>query len=137
MSFANKKMLPKKPQSIKSKITDEVKSQLPVLHARLIKKFKGKNNLVNSFIFIPDLVLGGDADGMKLFNNNLQKVIDCMVAKNIKYDLVGFSFDKSMLLKFEYLVEDIETGWYSTAWLLEDAEGWKVAKMKSFQNLYE
>jgi hypothetical protein len=34
MSFENKKMLPKKLQSIKSKITDEVKSQLPALHAK-------------------------------------------------------------------------------------------------------
>jgi len=137
MNRGNKKILTKESQLIKRRITEEVRVELPLLHSKLIKKFKGKNNLVNSFIFIPDLVLGGDADGMRIFNHNMQKVIDCMAAKNIKYNLVGFAFGKSMQLKFEYLIEDIETGWCSTAWLLEDDGGWKVTKIDTYRNLYE
>jgi hypothetical protein len=101
----------------------------------LLKKFKGKHGLVNSFIYIPDIVNGDDLDVIKAINKSTQNANQLMTTKSIKYDLIGFSFNKLMQLKFEYLVEDEESGLCTTAWLLEKSEGWGVTKIETYWHL--
>lgn len=121
----------------KIKISKLVKVELPEMHMKLIKMLKGKHNLINHFIYIPDIVNGGDGDAVKALNKSICHVNECMKAGKIKYDMVGFSFNKLMQLKFEYLIEDEESELCSTAWLLEDAEGWRVTKIEPYWNLYQ
>lgn len=121
----------------KTNISKLVKTELPEIHIKLLRKYKGKHNLVNKFIYIPDVVNGGDVDAVKALNKATHDVNKFMKTENIKYDLVAFSFDKLMKLKFEYLIENEETGLCSTVWLLEDEEGWKVTKIAPFWNLYQ
>ncbi len=123
--------------STKTKISNLVKAELPEIHIKLIKKLKGKHNLINNFIYIPDLVSGGDVDAVKALNQNIYDVNEFIKSGKIKYDLVGFSFNKLMQLKFEYLIEDEESELCSTAWLLEDAEGWRVTKIEAYWNPYQ
>lgn len=127
----------KKSAKAKTNISSLVKTELPEMHIKLLKKFKGKHNLINNFIYIPDVVNGGDLDAVKVLNKSAYDVNQYMVTKNIKYDLMGFSFNKLMQLKFEYLIEDEESGLCSTAWLVEDEEGWSVAKIEPYWNLYQ
>lgn len=122
---------------IKTKISNEVKLELPKLHLKLLKKCKGKHGLVNSFIYIPDIVNGGDFDDVKALNQSIYDINEFMKTGNIKYDLRGFSFNKLMQLKFEYLIEDEESELCSTAWLLEDEEGWRVTKIETYWNPYQ
>ena len=123
--------------STKTKISNLVKAELPEIHIKLIKKLKGKHNLINNFIYIPDLVSGGDVDAVKALNQNIYDVNEFIKSGKIKYDLVGFSFNKLMQLKFEYRIEDEESELCSTAWLLEDAEGWRVTKIEAYWNPYQ
>jgi len=120
---------------VETKISDSIKSELPKLHLKLLKKFKGKHGLVNSFIYIPDIVNGDDLDVIKAINKSTQNANQLMTTKSIKYDLIGFSFNKLMQLKFEYLVEDEESGLCTTAWLLEKSEGWGVTKIETYWHL--
>jgi len=122
---------------VKTKISNEVKSELPKLHLKLLRKYKGKHGLINNFIYIPDIVNGDDFDAIKALNMSTHDVNEYMKTENIKYDLMGFSFNKLMQLKFEYLFEDEESGLCSTAWLLEDAEGWRVTKIEAYWNLHQ
>lgn len=126
----------KSKKNIKNKISNEVKCDLPKLHLSLIKKLKGIDNFANKFIYIPDLVSGCDHTVLKVFNKNIQNLNSLLVSENIKYNLIGFSFDKAMKLKFEYLFEDEDSGLCSRAWLIEDSEGWKVKKIESYCSLY-
>lgn len=121
---------------IKNKISREIKCNLPKLHIRIIKKLKGKHNIVNKFIYIPDLVSGGDSEVLGAFNKNIEIIDNLLVDENIKYNLIGFSFDKAMRLKFEYLFEDGDSGLCSKAWLIEDLEGWRVQKIEPYWSLY-
>ena len=118
----------------KTKISNLVKAELPEMHTKLIKKFKGKHSLINKFVYIPDIVNGGDFDAIKSLNKSTYDVNAYMETENIEYDLMGFSFNKLMQLKFEYLFEDKESGLCSTAWLLEDAKGWRVTKIEAYWN---
>lgn len=131
----NQKIPQKQEKNIKIKITIEVKLELPKLHLKLINKFKGKHNLINKFIYIPDIVNGDNFDIKNAINKSTQDVNEYMTTKNIKYDLLGFSFNKSMQLKFEYLIEDEESGLCSTAWLTEDEEGWTVTKIEPYWDI--
>ena len=121
----------------KIKISNLVKSELPEIHIKLIKRLKGKHNLINNFIYIPDIVSGGDADAINALTKSIYSVNEYMKSGKIKYELVGFSFNKVMQLKFEYLIEDEESELCSTAWLLEDAEGWRVTKIEAYWNPYQ
>jgi hypothetical protein len=117
---------------VENKISNAIKSELPKLHLKMLKKFKGKHSLVNSFIYIPDIVNGGDFDVIKFLNKNTYDVRQYMTTGSIKYDLIGFSFNKLMQLKFEYLVEDEESGLCTTVWLIEKSEDWKVTKIEPY-----
>jgi len=121
----------------KTKISNLVKSELPEVHIKLIKKLKGKHNLINKFIYIPDIVGGGDVDAIKALNKSIYDVNEYIKVGRIKYDLVGFSFNKLMQLKFEYLIEDEESELCSKAWLLEETEGWRVTKIEAYWNPYQ
>ena len=133
----NKKFKKPLKTKVETKISDVIKSELPKLHLKLLKKFKGKHGLVNSFIYIPDIVNGDDLDVVKAINKSTQDANQFMITKNIKYDLIGFSFNKLMQLKFEYLVEDEESGLCTTAWLLEKSDGWGVTKIEAYWDLYQ
>ena len=133
----NKKFKKPLKTKVEPKISDVIKSELPKLHLKLLKKFKGKHGLVNSFIYIPDIVNGDDLDVVKAINKSTQDANQFMITKNIKYDLIGFSFNKLMQLKFEYLVEDEESGLCTTAWLLEKSDGWGVTKIEAYWDLYQ
>ena len=135
-NLVNKKFKTPLKTKVETKISDAIKSELPKLHLKLLKKFKGKHGLVNSFIYIPDIVNGDDLDVVKAINKSTQDANQFMITKNIKYDLIGFSFNKLMQLKFEYLVEDEESGMCTTAWLLEKSEGWVVTKIEAYWNIY-
>ena len=123
----------------KIKISNLVKTELPEMHSKLIKKLKGKHNLINNFIYIPDIIggIGVDTDSEKALNKSIYDVNEYMKTGNIKYELVGFSFNRLMQLKFVYLIEDEESELCSTAWLLEDAEGWRVTKIEAYWNPYQ
>ena len=135
-NLVNKKFKTPLKTKVETKISDAIKSELPKLHFKLLKKFKGKHGLVNSFIYIPDIVNGDDLDVIKAINKSTQDANQFMTTKNIKYDLIGLSFNKLMQLKFEYLVEDEESGLCTTAWLLEKSEGWGVTKIEAYWDLY-
>ena len=135
-NLVNKKFKTPLKTKVETKISDAIKSELPKLHLKLLKKFKGKHGLVNSFIYIPDIVNGDDSDVIKAINMSTQNANQLMTTKNIKYDLIGFSFNKLMQLKFEYLVEDEESGMCTTAWLLEKSEGWVVTKIEAYWDIY-
>jgi hypothetical protein len=126
----------KSKNNVKNKISNEVKCNLPKLQLKLIKNLKGINNIVNKFIYIPDLVGGGDPEVLRVLNVNIQNLDGLLISENIKYNLIGFSFDKAMKLKFEYLFEDEDSGLCSKAWLIEDLEGWRVKKIDSYWSLY-
>ena len=134
-NLVNKKFKTPLKTKVETKISDAIKSELPKLHLKLLKKFKGKHGLVNSFIYIPDIVNGDDLDVIKAINKSTQDANQFMITKNIKYDLIGFSFNKLMQLKFEYLIEDEESGLCSTAWLTEDEEGWTVTKIEPYWDI--
>ena len=136
-NLVNKKFKTPLKTKVETKISDAIKSELPKLHLKLLKKFKGKHGLVNSFIYIPDIVNGDDLDVVKAINKSTQDANQFMITKNIKYDLIGFSFNKLMQLKFEYLVEDEESGLCTTAWLLEKSDGWGVTKIEAYWDLYQ
>ena len=136
-NLVNKKFKTPLKTKVETKISDAIKSELPKLHLKLLKKFKGKHGLVNSFIYIPDIVNGDDLDVVKAINKSTQDANQFMSTKNIIYDLIGFSFKKLLQLKFEYLVEDEESGLCTTAWLLEKSEGWGVTKIEAYWDLYQ
>ena len=117
---------------IENKISNLIKSELPKLHLKLIKKFKGKHSLINNFIYVPDIVNGNEFHALEPIHKATHIVNQYMTTKNIKYDLIGFSFNKLMKLKFEYLIEHEETGLISTAWVLEDTDGWRVTKIEAY-----
>ena len=123
----------------KKEISSLVKTELPEMHGQLIKKFKGKHNLINNFIYIPDIIggLGVDTDSEKALNKSICDVNEYMKTGNIKYELIGFSINRLMQLKFEYRIEDEESELCSTAWLFEDAEGWRVTKIEAYWNPYQ
>ena len=129
----------KKSVNTRTNIANLVKTELPEMHSKLIKKLKGKHNLINNFIYIPDIIggLGVDTDSEKALNKSIYDVNEYMKTGNIKYELVGFSFNRLMQLKFVYLIEDEESELCSTAWLLEDAEGWRVTKIEEYWNPYQ
>ena len=78
----------------KIKISNLVKTELPEMHSKLIKKLKGKHNLINNFIYIPDIIggLGVDNESEKALNKSIYNVNEYMKTGNIKYELIGFSF---------------------------------------------
>ncbi|MEY4568405.1 MAG: hypothetical protein RLY14_3375, partial [Planctomycetota bacterium] len=85
----------------------------------------------------PDIVGSSDVDAIKALNKSIYDVNEYIKVGRIKYDLVGFSFNKLMQLKFEYLIEDEESELCSKAWLLEEAEGWRVTKIEAYWNPYQ
>lgn len=114
------------------KISSKVRSELPAMHEKYLKKFKGNHNFINKFIYVPDLIGGGDADDVEGRNKNTYAVGQYLSSGEIQYDLIGFSLDKSMHLKFQYIFQDKESGLSSVAWLIEAAEGWKVSKIEEY-----
>lgn len=119
-------------QNLKTRIMSELRSELPVMQSKYLKRFRGNHNFINKFIHVPDLVNGGQAD-------NLQDLIKqkCDLEKHlssggIEYDLIYFSVDKSMRLKFKYYFSDRDSGLSGIASLIESAEGWKVGKIEDF-----
>lgn len=121
----------KKP-SIKKTISNEVRSELPKMHLKYLKRFRGNHNFINKFIHVPDLINGGDSDNIKDFNQNTHDIGRYLSTKSIQYDLIGFSLDKSMHLKFQYLFQDKNSGLCSIAWLIETLEGWEVNKIEPY-----
>jgi hypothetical protein len=126
------KTLKTKSQNIKTKILNELRSELPVMQSKYLKKFRGNHNFINKFIHVPDLINGGDADDFKESTKNTYDLGVYLSRGGIEYSLVDFSIDKSMCLKFRYLFQDKESGLSGVAWLNESAEGWKVGKIKDF-----
>jgi hypothetical protein len=124
----------KKPLSLKARITNEVKSELPKLHSKYFKKFKGRHNFINTFIYVPDLINGGDADDLQSFMKSVGELNQNVSTKSIEYDLINFSFDKSMQLIFQYLFQDTDSGLCSTAWLHEIDGEWIVKKVDAFDD---
>ena len=126
------KTLKTKSQNIKTKILNELRSELPVMQSKYLKKFRGNHNFINKFIHVPDLINGGDADDFKESTKNTDDLGVYLSRGGIEYNLVDFSIDKSMYLKFRYLFQDKESGLSGVASLIESAEGWKVGKIKDF-----
>jgi hypothetical protein len=126
-------------KSVKTRtnISNLVKAELPELHTKLIKKLKGKHNLINNFTYIPDGDGLGNIHALNPGNTIIYDINECLKTGRIKYDLVGFSFNRLMQLKCTYLIEDEESELCSTAWLLEDAEGWRVTKIEAYWNPYQ
>lgn len=122
----------KKPLTLKARIANEVKTELPKLHSKYFKKFKGRHNLVNKFIYVPDVINGGDGDSLKDFIKSTWDFGQAVSTKTIQYDLIGFTFEKSMHLKFQYIFQHNESGLSSIAWLCETNDGWVVQKVESF-----
>ena len=122
----------KKSLSLKAKIANEVKAELPKLHSKYLKKFKGRHNFVNKFIYVPDVINGGDGDSLKDFIKSTGEFGQAVSTKTIQYDLIGFAFDKSMQLKFQYIFQHSESGLSSIAWLCETNDAWVVKKVESF-----
>lgn len=121
-----------KSNNIKTNISNQVRSELPKMHSKYLKKFKGKHQLINKFIYVPDIINGGDSDNIDDFINNTCEVGQCLSIGNIRYTLIGLSLDRSMHLKFEYLFSDDDSGLCSIAHLIETTEGWKVKKIEVF-----
>ena len=127
------KTIKNKSKSIKGNISNEVRSELPKMHSNFLKQFKGNHNFINKFIYVPDLISGGDSDVIKEFNRNTYEAGQYLSSGNIKYDLIGFSLDKSMHLKFQYLFQEKDSGLSSIAMLIETKDGWKVKKIEAFE----
>jgi hypothetical protein len=122
----------KKSLNIKTTISNMVRAELPKMHLKYLKIFKGNHNFINKFIHVPDIINGGDSDNMKDFNRNTHDVGQYLSTKSIQYDLIGFSLDKSMHLKFQYLFQDKDSGLCSIAWLIETTKGWEVNKIEAY-----
>jgi hypothetical protein len=84
----------KKSVNAKTNISNLVKAELPKMHAKLIKKYKGKHNLINRFIYVPDVINGDDTDGEKSIMKNSWELREFLSAGSINYTLYGFSLDK-------------------------------------------
>jgi hypothetical protein len=126
------KTLKTKSQNIKTKILNELRSELPLMQSKYLKKFRGNHNFINKFIFVPDLFNGGESDNMQFFIKNKCDLEKYLSSGGIEYDLIHFSVDKSMRLKFRYFFNDKESGLSGITSLIESAEGWKVGKIKDF-----
>ena len=122
----------KKPLSLKANIANEVKAGLPKLHSKYFKTLKGRHNFLNKFIYVPDVINGGDGDNLKDFIKSTFEFGQAVSTKTIRYDLIGFVLDKSMHLKFQYIFQHNESGLSSIAWLCETNDGWVVKKVESF-----
>jgi hypothetical protein len=120
---------------MKKQIKERVGLELPIMHSMLIKKYGGLNNIVNKFIFIPDIVNNDNEAELACVRKITESINNDLISNDIKYDLTGFSFDKSMNLIFEYLFEDLSSGLCSTAFLIEDPKGWSVKKIDKFWSL--
>jgi len=128
------KTTPKKALSLRSQISNEVKAELPKLHSKYFNKFKGRHNFINKFIYVPDLINGGDADDLKSFMISAGEVSQNVSTKTIQYDLIDFALDKLMQLKFQYFFQDNDSGLCSTAWLHEIDGEWIVKKVDAFDD---
>jgi hypothetical protein len=113
----------------KTNISNLVKAELPKMHLKLIKKLKGKHNLINKFIYVPDIINGDDTDGEKNIIINSWKLSEFLSAGSIKYTLFGFSLDKSLNIRFQYSFEDKESGLGSFVHVVETVDGWVVKKI--------
>jgi hypothetical protein len=122
----------KKSVNTKTNISNLVKTRLPKLHEQLIKKFKGKHNLINNFIYVPDIINGDDTDGEKNIIRNAWELSEFLSVDGVSYTLFDISLDKSLNLKFHYLFQDDESGLCSAAHVIETSEGWKVKKIESY-----
>jgi len=122
----------KKSVNTKTNITNLVKAKLPKLHDQLIKKFKGKHNLINNFICVPDIINGDDTDGEKKVIRNAWELSEFLSVDGISYTLFDISLDKSLNLKFHYIFQDDESGFCSATHVIETPEGWKVTKIESY-----
>lgn len=102
--------------SDKKNISNEVKSELPLLHQKFFKKFRGNHNFLNKYMYLSD----GVKENLVIFSS-----------KNIEFQLVSLLFDSSMHPTFKYLFQDKDSGLCSAAWLIETIEGLKVKKIES------
>jgi hypothetical protein len=122
----------KKSVNAKTNISNMVKAELPKLHLKLIKKFKGKHNLINKFIYVPDIINGDDTDGEKSIVVTSWELREFLSVGSINYTLCGFSLDKSLNIIFQYGFEDKESGLGSFVHLVETREGWVVKKIEVY-----
>jgi hypothetical protein len=126
----------KKSVNAKTNISNLVKAELPKMHVKLIKKFKGKHNLINKFIYVPDLINGDDTDSEKNIIINSWKLSEFLSTGSINYTLYGFSLDKSLSISFQYSFEDKESGLGSFVHVVEAAEGWVVKKIEVYDEIF-
>jgi len=105
------------------------------MHLKLIKKFKGKHNLINKFIYVPDVINGDDTDGEKNIIINTWKLSEFLSAGSIEYTLFDFSLDKSLNIKFRYSFEDKESGLGSFVHVVETGDGWVVKKIEIYDDI--
>ena len=126
------KTLKNKSQNIKTKILNELRSELPVMQSKYLKKFRGNHNFINKFIHVPDLFGGGESFNMQKLIKNKSDLEKYLSSGGIEYELMDFSVDKSMHLKFRYFFNDKESGLSGVTSLIESGEGWKVGKIKDF-----
>ena len=126
----------KKSVNIKTNISNLVKAELPKMHVKLIKKFNGKHNLINKFIYVPNIISGDDADGGKNIIINYCKLTEFLSTGSINYTLYGFSLDKSLNIRFQYGFEDKESGLGSFMHVVETGEGWVVKKIEVYDDIF-
>lgn len=122
----------KKSVNTKTNISNLVKAKLPKLHEQLIKKFKGKHNLINNFLYVPDIINGDDTDGEKNAIRNTWELSEFLSVDGISYTLFNISLDKYLNLKFHYHFQDEESGFCSATHVIETSVGWKVTKIESY-----
>lgn len=122
----------KKTVNAKTNISNLVKAELPKLHVKLIKRFNGKHNLINKFLYVPDVINGDDTDGEKSLIINSWKLNEFLFTGSIKYTLFDFSLDKSLNIRFQYSFEDKESGLGSFVHVVETGEGWVVKKINVY-----
>jgi len=126
----------KKSVNAKTNISNLVKAELPKMHVKLIKKYKGKHNLINKFIYVPDIINGDDTDGEKSLIINSWELREFLSAGSINYTLYGFSLDKSLKIRFQYGFEDKESGVGSFVHVLETEDGWVVKKIEVYDDIF-
>ena len=113
-------------------LASAVKLELPKAHMKYLKKFRGFHNFINKFIYIPDVINGGDSDNFSDCVKNTCAVGEFLSSESIDYTLIGIAFDKSMHLTFRYLFQEKSSGLCSIANLVETTDGWEVKKIESF-----
>jgi hypothetical protein len=132
MNNQENKVAKKRSINMKTKLADEVKIDLPKMHMKYLKKFRGIHNFINKFIYVPDVINGGDSDNLSDRLRDTCEVGQFLSSATMKYELVQVCFDKLMRLKFRYLFQDTGSGLCSIAWLIETSDGWEVEKIEAF-----